>query len=52
MALVNDNDLHVDDYHVLCGSHRKHDSLIHLQMFTEDGVASMNVNYNSICIHL
>ena len=52
VALVKDNELHVDDYHVLCGSHRKHGSLIHLHMFTEDGVASMNVNSNNICSHL
>jgi len=31
MALVNDSELHVDDYRVLCESHRKHGSLIHLQ---------------------
>ena len=52
LALVNDSELHVNDYHLLCGSHRKHGSLIHLQMFTEDCVASMNVNSNNICGHL
>lgn len=52
MALINDNELYVDDCHVFCGSHSIHGSVILLHTFTIDGVASLNVSSSNICSHL